>query len=157
MSQLIRLSSLFFLLSSFLSCGPTPLFEATDDLGDAGWAYPDSLDYAFTVSDSEARYDLQLVVEHTTAFPYQNFYVELTTELPDGQRLTQPVSLQLSDKFGRWYGDCSGDDCTSVITIQQGMRFQPTGNYKLTVKQHSREAILGEVTGMGLRVVPVEG
>ncbi len=133
--------------------GPEVVFEEQTDLGPQGWAYADSVSYAYTISDTSQVYDLVLSIGHTPEFAFQNFYVRLTTQLPDGQVLQQPLSLQLANNFGDWYGDCSSTECSTDIALQEGTRFTDTGEYRLVVTQYSREDPLPAITGLGFRVV----
>lgn len=149
----LRLLGASLLFSLLLSCGPDVTYQETRDIGSAGWAYADSLAFTFPVTDTSARYDLVLSVTHGTDFPYQNFYTRLATHLPDGTVLRQPLSLQLADKYGDWYGDCSGASCTVDISLQEGTRFTQLGEHRLVVTQFSREDPLPEVGAVGFRII----
>ena len=149
---LLPLSLLFL---GLCSCGPAPIFEEVRELGPGGWAYADSLTFDVAITDTTGRQDLRLIVGHTPDFAYQNFYVRVTTRLPDGRVLSQPVSLQLADKYGNWYGNCSRGACTSRIAIQQNLRFRQPGTYRWTVSQFSREDPLPEITALGLGIAPL--
>lgn len=149
----LRLTALLFLLPLLFGCGPDVAYERSADLGPAGWTYADSVSFDFPVADTAQRYDLVLSVTHGTEFAYQNFYVFLTTHLPDGTVLRQPLSLQLADNYGEWFGDCSGDVCTTDIALQEGTRFTETGEHRLVVSQYSRQDPLPDVSAVGFRVV----
>ena len=135
------------------SCGPDVVYQDSEEFGSDGWAYADSVGFSFPIADTTSQYDLVLTVDHTQDFATQNFYVRLNTHLPDGTVLRQPLSLQLADKFGGWYGDCDSEDCTVDISIQEGTRFTTPGDYRLVVSQFSRQDPLPEVTGIGFRIV----
>lgn len=132
---------------------PDTVFEQQIDLGHHGWAYADSLEFSYNISDTSSHYDLVLTVGHRNDFAHQNFYVELSTSLPDGKQLSQPLSLQLADNFGEWYGNCSGDGCVAEIALQEGVKFSEAGEYRLAVSQFSREDTLVGVSMLGFRVV----
>ncbi|WP_157974529.1 gliding motility lipoprotein GldH [Lewinella sp. IMCC34183] len=142
-------------LPLLLGCGPDVAYEETVDLGPDGWAYADSVSFDFPVSDTARAYDLVLSVTHGTDFPFQNFYVDLSTHLPDATVLRQPLSLQLADTFGEWYGDCSGERCTTDIALQEGTHFTEVGPHRLVVTQFSRRDTLPEVSSLGFRIVAV--
>ena len=138
------------------ACGPDVVYQQRADFPGAGWAYADSVDFAFPVTDTTATYDLVLTVTHGTGFTAQNFYVHLATHLPGGTVLLQPLSLQLADKFGGWYGDCSADECETDISIQEGTRFTRTGEHHLVVSQFSRQDPLPEVSALAFRIIKWE-
>ncbi len=145
---------LFLALCS--ACGPTVIYEQTKDFPADGWAYADSARFEFNIPNPDQAYDLVLQLEHSTAFPYQNFYVKLHTGFPSGKRTSEQVSLQLAGDFGAWLGDCSGEVCGQAITILRNAKFADAGEYYLTVEQYSREEPLMGVGAVGLAVVEAE-
>ncbi len=144
----------FSLLALLLvACGPDIRYQEYHDLGADGWAYADSIAFDFPVTDTSNTYDLVLTVDHSQEFAAQNFYVHLNTHLPDGSVLRQPLSLQLADKYGSWYGDCDSESCSTDISLQENTRFTEVGDHRLVVSQFSRQDPLPDVTGIGFRVV----
>lgn len=149
---------LFLLLLTCLctACGPTILFEEEMQVPETGWAYADTARFDFTITDPEKAYDFVLHLGHGTDFPYQNFYVKLHTGFPNGTRNSQQLSLQLAGEFGAWKGDCSGTSCSMDITFLHNARFKQVGDYYLTVEQHSREPVLGDISSVGFSVQETE-
>jgi gliding motility-associated lipoprotein GldH len=133
------------LVLSIVSCGPDYVYEKEIEPVDKVWAYQDSLIAKFNISDTTAIYNLHLALEHGTDFPYQNFYVRLHTRFPDGQLLTEQLSLELSGKGGIWLGDCDATTCLLDIPIQEGAYFNQAGDYELTIEQFSRKELLPAV------------
>jgi len=147
------LFSLLLLSTLFTACGPAVIYEKEQTIDAAGWAYADSVRFAFHIPSTEQAYDYVLSLEHAENFPYQNFYVQLHTGFPSGKRRTEQVSLQMAGDFGEWYGDCGGETCRQEITILQNARFKATGDYHLTVEQHSRDTLLQGIGAVGLKIV----
>ncbi|MGB3799939.1 MAG: gliding motility lipoprotein GldH [Lewinella sp.] len=137
----------------FASCGSDIVYQDSQEFGSDGWAYADSVAFQFPVEDTTSTYDLVLTVDHTQDFASQNFYVHLNTHLPGGTVLQQPLSLELADKFGEWYGDCDSGGCATDISLQEGTQFTQTGAHRLVVSQFSREDPLPEITGLRFRIV----
>ena len=74
-----------------------------------GWAYGDTLRYAFNPADTVVRGNLALSVSHTNDYFYSNLYLEVT--LSDSLTTRRDtVALQLADDFGRWNGRGIGTD-----------------------------------------------
>jgi gliding motility-associated lipoprotein GldH len=137
-----------FLFVAFLglsACGPDYAYEQTLEIPESGWSYQDSLSATFEIPDTSTIYNLHLLVEHTTYFPFQNFYVEVSTQFPSGERLTEQVSLELAAQGGIWLGDCRGEVCTLDIPIQEGAYFNQAGTYQLSIHQYSRRDPLPEI------------
>jgi len=139
-----QLKSAVFIVASLLisliitSCGPNYTYENKQEYSEEGWAFKDSLQLDFEVTDSATIYNLHLIIEHSTSFSYQNFYSRIHTVFPEGQRVSEQVSLELAGKGGVWLGDCSSSACTLDIPIQQGVFFNQVGHYQLIIEQFSR-------------------
>ena len=151
----VAVVALLLLLLAGTGCEPQPTYQRTYPIAAAKWAFADSLAFAFPVSDTAARYDLVLELEHAEDFRFQNFYVRVATHLPDGGVVVQSVSLELADKFGEWFGECSGGSCATEIGLQEGSRFTDIGDHRLVVSQYSREEPLAGVESVGFRLVKV--
>ena len=150
---------LFLLLTSGLlltSCGPDVVYDQAQPTANDGWAYADSLIFEFVIADTTRRYDMELALDHATDFATQNLYVELATEFPDGRRTVQPVSLELANNYGDWFGDCGAERCDFSVVLQPAARFDEVGAHRLVVKQFSRAERLRGVAGVGLRLLVAE-
>ena len=161
-TNLLCMNRLFYLFSfagflGLFACGPNYAYEQTLEIPENGWSYEDSLLATFEIPDTNTFYNLHLLVEHTTFFPYQNFYVQVITQFPNGERLTEQVSLELSAKGGIWLGDCSGETCTLDIPIQQGAYFNQAGTYQLSVHQYSRRDPLPEIKSIRFALEKTDG
>ncbi|NUQ26439.1 MAG: gliding motility lipoprotein GldH [Saprospiraceae bacterium] len=137
------------------ACGPNYVIKESRDIAETGWAYKDTLDFAFEIADTTQLYDLEIVVEHTTNFPYQNMYTLISTRFPSGRRLQKQLSLELADKAGVWAGDCGSKDCTITIPIQQGAYFNEAGPYLITLEQFMRVNPLSGVKCISLQISPL--
>jgi|APTNR8051073442_1049403.scaffolds.fasta_scaffold00482_14 gliding motility-associated lipoprotein GldH len=138
-TTILRILPAALLLALLTACGPGYTYKKTYELDpEQGWTYADTLAYDFEVPDSQRIYNLYLRLNHSTAFPYQNLYVRLHTTFPNGQRISEQVSLELGDKAGQWLGDCNSRRCELLIPIQQGAYFNQTGAYRLVVEQYMR-------------------
>lgn len=136
------------LLMFFFGCGPNYVYEETMDISEDGWSWGDTLNYTFSIPDTNTIYDLHLIVDHKDYFPSQNTYVKLKLAFPNGQRTDEQVSLQLANGLGTWLGHCRGEDCTLDIPIQEGAFFNQAGTYVLTVEQFSRTETLEGIIAM---------
>jgi gliding motility-associated lipoprotein GldH len=144
------LSLPFILLLGLLSaCGPTIVYEESTTFAEPGWSYTDSLVAEFAIADTNQIYNLHLRLTHGLDFPYQNFYVQVHTVFPQGERISQQVSLELARSSGSWFGDCNSEQCVLDIPIQEGAYFNQAGTYRIVVEQFSRENPLAEVYALG--------
>lgn len=130
------------------ACGPNYLYRHTYKIPATGWTYADSLTFPFVIEDTLGIYDLELDLDHTAEFPFQNLYVRLHTTFPSGQRLTELVSLELADQAGNWLGDCGRTSCQLHIPIQSGAYFNQAGAYQFTLEPFLRRDSLPGITAV---------
>jgi len=146
---LILLTILLFGLSA---CGPDHLFKEDKTIPDGQWAYRDTLDFKFTVTDTTALYNILVDFSYADSFPNQNIYVKFYTRFPDGKRLSKPLSFDFFDPEGKPAGKCSGGSCNAQIPIQQNAFFEKTGDYTITLEQFGRKDPLPGLKTIGLAV-----
>lgn len=143
---------LSFLVLSLAACGPNYLFEEEKTIQNGQWAYRDTLDFKFTVSDTTALYNLSVNFEYADSFPNQNIYVKFYTRFPNGKRLSKPLSFDFFDPIGNPAGKCSGGTCNAQIPIQQNAFFEKAGEYTITLEQFGRRDPLPGLQSVGLTV-----
>ncbi len=154
----MRTGSTFFLFAGLfvlVSCNSDRLYQKSYPLPTKGWAYSDSLQFDFEVPDTTTLYDLQITIEHTTAFPYRNLYTQVHTVFPSMQRQTQVLSLELMDQVGFWQGSCGGRTCKLLVPIQEHIFFRQPGTYRIVLEQFSRKEVLEGVREISLEVKAV--
>lgn len=147
-----RFFCLLLLSISLAACGPNFVYEETHSLGAEGWPYGQALAFGFDISDTAQLYNLHLVLEHSTRFDHQNMYVKIQTRFPNGEVLEEQVSLELADKFGRWLGKCSGEQCELPIVIQQKAYFNQVGEHQIAIEQWTRTNPLPTIQSLGFKL-----
>lgn len=151
------LFSIFFITCLGLAgCTKNSIYAETRELPDGVWNYPNLLNFEFEISDTLSVYNLDLEIEHSTDFPYQNLYSRIFTGFPSGNRLEKILSLELADKSGKWQGKCSGSRCKLNIPIQENAYFNQVGRYSLALEQYMRQDSLPGVFAVSLMVIKAE-
>ena len=141
--------SLGFLL---ISCKDyTTVYKASEEINPMGWSWNDSALYEFIANDSLALYDIILTVNHGAEFGFENLYVNISTTFPDGGKMDDVVSLNLSDKYGDWLGDCGSKNCNTTIFLQENVRLK-NGIYQLNISQNSRIELLKNIEKLSLEI-----
>ncbi len=149
---------LFYIITAFLAlialgCGPKYALKKSYTIENEAWTYADSLRFEFEIADTITLYDLLLDLKHTTAFASQNLYTRISTQFPDGTRLSKPVSLELANAAGEWQGKCSSKSCNIEIPIQEGAYFNQTGKYIVMLEQFMRDSVVNGVQRITLKVM----
>lgn len=149
----------FFLVITILffiiSCGNSEnyIYQENKSIDNTGWIYADSLDFNFEIQDTSKVYGLILDVNHTTDYPFQNIYFNISTSFPSGKILQQELSSDLAEKSGKWYGKCSGKKCKASINLQEKAKFDEIGKHKINIAQFSRDSALVGVEQLSLKLL----
>jgi len=153
MKNLIYIASVLLMLSS---CGRERIFHEKKEVSAQGWRQLDGAAFTTEITDTTGRYDLVLEVEHERSFSYQNLYLNIITAFPSGEKTEQLLSIEMTDEYGQWIGDCKGSDCTVVVDLIKGIAFKDPGSYGFEVQQHSREEDLLGIKAISLGILAAE-
>jgi gliding motility-associated lipoprotein GldH len=148
----MRCFLLFFLLIGLMACDDRTFFKAEKDISDGIWAYRDTVDFQFSVTDTTELYDMYALFTYADTFATQNVYLKLYTRFPDGKRLKKTRSFDLFDAAGSSTGSCSGHRCTARVLLQNNAYFNQAGEYVLTLEQFMRQDSLSGVVAVGLEL-----
>jgi len=138
-------------LVALSGCGEQPIYSATDSVSES-WTYDQPLSYTFDIEDNSTFYDLLFDLEYSTEFGYQNLYVKIVTEFPNGKSSKDIVSLNLTDGAGTFLGNCSSSSCEVEILLQEKFKFESVGKHTISVFQNSREPQLDGVKGATMKL-----
>lgn len=154
---LLFMPILIYILIANPACNSRHVLYAEEaKIGGNGWAYSDSISFAFTVADTQQLYDLMLDVKHDKDYAWENAYVRIRTVFPNDSTRTDVTSLELAGATGAWKGHCSGADCNVEIPLQRRFRFRLPGTYGLTFVQFMRQDIVPGIRGLGLSVTEAQ-
>jgi len=135
------------------SCGEEGLhYDASVRFDGEAWSWTDTAKFETQLNDTAARYDLILRVDHDIDFAYQNLYVRIFTDFPDGSSTDQVLSLQLSGENGGWAGDCGADHCVAELVLSENIRLADPGMYSFRIAQYSREEPLPGIRGLQFKI-----
>ena len=140
--------------SILLSCSKEKvLFEKQYDLKNEQWTYSDTLNFAFTITDTMAIYDIVLTVKHTPQYALQNIYTHIYTQFPKGERVKQLLNIDLADNTGKWEGKCNSSECDFEIPIQPNAFFNQAGQHIITLEQYMRTDTLAGLKNISLKIM----
>ena len=136
----------------FSSCKPSTIYQKSIHLENEVWTYKDTLDYKFIIKDTFKYYDLFLKINHNPEFSNQNLYSRIYTSFPDGTEAVDTISLELTDKFGNWLGDCSKLSCELDLLLKGKTKFRHAGNYELRLEQYNRKDSIKGIQSIEIRI-----
>lgn len=143
---------LLLTLGWFTSCGPNFIYEKDYQLANQAWTYSDTLDFKIAITDTTAIYNLYLDIDHSADYAFQNIYLQVYTQYPNGQRTRDLLPIDIADKTGKWYGNCNSETCQLRVNLQEGTFFNAVGEYVITLEQYMRKESLAGLNAMALRI-----
>lgn len=133
-------------------CHSDTLYQKEVTLPESGWARNEAISYEFEIKDTTVFYELMLDVEAKDVYRYQNLYININTQFPDGKLEKDIVSLELGTPGGKWHGKCSGGTCRVPIQLQQKFRFPVKGDYKINLEQFTRIDTIKDLSSLRLSI-----
>ena len=160
MTILLNKKSLLAVLSVVVimiaSCNNHVVYSKYEKLPEDGWKTDHKLSYEVDVTDVANLHSVFLTVRHADSYPYNNLFVFLTTQYPDGKKSIDTCELILANPKGEWIGDGAGDIWDNKIPLKQNVKFPQTGKYIFTFEQGMRTNPLPLIMDFGMVIEKVK-
>lgn len=147
---------LLLITATFFSCDKKRVFDDYKSVGDA-WHKDSIVRFSLPELDSTKRYDLFITIRDNNNYPYNNLFLIVSLELPNGFTKVDTLEYQMANPDGSLLGDGFSDIKESKLFYKANVKFR--GKYKLNIKQAVREngkvpgvTNLEGITDVGLRI-----
>lgn len=110
------------------------------------WAHDDAIEFDLPELDSLRSYDLLLSLRNTNDYPYNNLFLLATLTHPDGYAVVDTLEYRMAAPDGTWLGVGVGTIKDNLLAYKEGMTFEKSGPYRLSVKHALRNN--GQVKGV---------
>ncbi len=137
--------ALLFALVVFSSCSDNAVFSSSNSFSD-GWRLQDTVKVALPVLDSISAYDMFLTVRNSNDYPYNNLFLIVAMEFPQGKVITDTLEYRMANPDGSWMGTGLGNIKESKLWYREGVQFAEEGNYNLSIVHALRNN--GQVGGV---------
>ncbi len=122
-------------------------------LPDDGWAQNSPLYFTPEWGDSSQRYDITLVVRHTTAYPYSSLNLTVDLIPPHGQAKRSRVTFELTDGIGNWTGHGFGNYYQCSTMVARGVGWHQVSRVAVWNTMQGADVLKG-VENVGIIVSP---
>ena len=155
-------NSLLFLLASllFFSCDEKRVFDEYKSVG-SSWHKDSIVSFDLPQLDSTKRYNLFLNLRNNNNYPFNNLFLIVSLELPNGFTKVDTLEYQMANPDGTLLGDGFTDLKESKLFYKEKVKFR--GKYKVHIKQAVREngkiqglKELEGITEVGFRIEKIE-
>lgn len=141
-------------LSCFLvSCQQIDVYEKNTPIPQYEWQRNFTATGSFTIKDTSAYYNVNVVLRHTDAYAYNNVWLNIGLQSPGDSMYFQKIDLLLGNDASGWEG-AGMNDIWEVRKLLNGQarRFKKAGTYQFQILQLMRDEPLKHVMSAGLRV-----
>jgi gliding motility-associated lipoprotein GldH len=148
------LSVVFFTLLIISSaCDTKKVYDSNFTLPADGWKNNSAVVFNdVLISDTTALQNFYIKVRNADDYRYSNFYLFLTTKLPNGKLSRDTIEIKLAGLNGQWLGKGFGHFKDNQVLIRKAMRFPASGKYEFTLEQAMREELLKGIANIGIRI-----
>ncbi len=147
---------IIFTLTFITACQTKQLYEQNTIYPNHNWSSKQVNEYAFTITDTSAVYNVFFVIRHHNAYHYKNIFIQLNTTSPDNTITKQSVDLNLADDAKGWLGVGMDDIYDQRIPVNTTPVHFKKGLYKFALSHTMREDPLENVLSTGIRVEKVK-
>ena len=142
------------LLFTFLflsSCTDQPFYEKVYPFINRQWSQEVKPEFQVEITDIKQEYDFTLSLRATTGYAYNNLWVFMKTETPDGTTVREPFEIIVANPDGSWVGNKTGTIIETPLYFKS-RKLPQKGIYKFTIEQGITESKINEVLDLGFRV-----
>lgn len=140
----IKNSALFLLVAIlFFSCDKKRVFDEYKSVGNA-WHKDSIVTFNLPELDSTKRYNLFINLRDNNNYKYNNLFLIVSLELPNGFTKVDTLEYQMANPDGTLLGDGFSDIKESKLFYKENVKFR--GKYKVHIKQAVRET--GKIPGV---------
>ena len=134
---------LFTIIILFSACDKTRAFDEYKSVGNS-WNKDTIVSFNLPQLDSTKLYNLFVTLRANNNYKYNNLFLIVSLELPNGFTKVDTLEYQMADPDGTLLGDGFSDIKESKLFYKENIRFR--SKYKVHIKQAVREN--GKVSGV---------
>ncbi len=144
--------SIILLLSS---CVDAPVFEKTYSFKNREWKQEVKPSYEVEIDEVESEYDFTLTLRTSTDYKYNNLWIFMKTEGPNGISAREPFEIAITNPDGSWVGNKTGTIVETPLYFKR-RKLPNKGTYLFTIEQGITESTVDEVLDLGFEVRKVQ-
>lgn len=147
--------SVFFLCLTLLSCGEIPVYEKSYSFENNEWAQDVKPKFEVEINNIQKEYNFTLSLRTTTDYKYNNLWIFMKTEAPDGTTAREPFEIKIVDPNGNWIGNKTGSIVETSLFFRK-RKLPLKGTYTFTIEQGITFSKIDEVIDLSFVVEEVK-
>ncbi len=130
---------LFIVTFLFTSCDKKRIFDEYLPISNQKWSKHNTLQFAFTATDTLQKHNLFINVRNNKDYPFSNLFLIAQMNFPDGNVITDTLEYDMADGAGRFLGDGTLDIKDNKLFYKEKIIFPAKGTYTFKVRQSMRK------------------
>ena len=90
------------------SCSTGSIYQESISVPTEGWEIDSTAQFQVEIVDASVPYDIEILTRNTSTYGYQNLWLFIDEQLPDGSNKRDTMEIYLADNRGRWLGSGMG-------------------------------------------------
>jgi gliding motility-associated lipoprotein GldH len=141
---------IFLLL--LLSCKSRVVYTNSVAMPKETWKLMDVSDFKVPITDTINSNNVFFTIRNGSSYPFRNIFLFVTTNSPDGKKITDTLQYNLADEKGKWFGKGFGDIHELNLPYKSNVFFPKKGTYEFKIQHGMRVENLKGVYDFGLRI-----
>ena len=144
-----------------ISCDEKRVFDQYQSVSN-GWHKDSIVSFALPEMDTTKRYDMFLNIRNNDDYPYNNLFVIVSLDQPNGRTTVDTIEYNMADPEGKLLGEGFSDIKESKLFYKNNVTFKK-GIHSVRIRHAVREsgkvsgvASLEGVTEVGFRIESTE-
>ncbi len=150
---------LFFLLVLlfFSACNrPETIFQKEKIFVNNMWQTDSICEFDCSISDTTHPYNIFLTLSNTRLYSFQNLYMFVTINFPQGIVRVDTIDCFLADNKGKWYGKPKNNFYKQKLLYRRKILFPFAGTYQFRIEQAMRRNPLEGIQAVGIVIEEYE-
>ena len=138
----------------FLCCHRRTLYHHFVNISDEGWHLDSCCQYYIPQLDSPMLYSYYLTLRHSSNYPYQNLWLEVSYIDTSHIISKDTIEIYLASTRGRWLGESRGSVIEMPVILKSEGRFHSVSD-RIVIRHLMRDTFLYGLYDIGLRIEKV--
>lgn len=140
------------LLTVLAACSQGKIYDEYRELPNEGWSKSVIGKFQVDIKEAGIPYNVLINIRHTDGYPYQNFWMFVSTTTPDGVTTKDTVECYLADNRGKWLGSGLSSVYNMPVLFKANKTFPKAGQYTFTISQGMRDDLLKGISDVGIEI-----
>ncbi len=147
----IKILSAALLLLLTVACSHNSVYSNYQSIPENGWNKDSVAHFSVDITETGMPCNVLVNIRHNNTYPYQNFWLFISTTSPDGKTTQDTIECYLADNRGKWLGSGLSSIYNMPVLFKPNIVLKP-GKYTFAIRQGMRDDLLTGITDIGIEI-----